>query len=387
MKIKVLKEELRDALSIAAKALSKAVIQVERGHLLFSIDEKKISVMGTNNDLKACVDMDLQENDTTEQFSFTADPKMLERLITKIDQESITLDYDPDELALKVYTSEDEKSFNTMQSFPTTKMLTVDGPTKPLDVEYQISTSVLLRALTFCQNYLEMREENKRYDFVILNKGVAFGSNGLNKMGFFVGAELKPIENMKIRKVAVPLFISVLKKVDTKHVLLGEQGNSLVIQTPDKTLYFGCLKSSVESPKISMDMLKKGGPYTEVPRVELSKKLKRLFSTKNTIAGSGIEMTLNGAGTDASITLALLANLKGKESLACSRMDDTSPDDVKHIVDCKLFQNAVDSFTGDNLNLYINTDSPFFRIYEVIEEEGQKFITVGVGSYSRVVKQ
>ncbi len=136
-----------------------------------------------------------------------------------------------------------------------------------------------------------------------------------------------------------------------------------------------------------MDMLKKGGPYTQIPRVELSKKLKRLFAAKMSIVGSGIDMSLSGAGEDASLTLSLLANLKAKETISCARVDDDSPDDVEHIVDCKLFQTAVDSFEGDNLTLYVNTNAPFFRIYEVIKEDDSKFITVGVGSYSRVVKQ
>jgi hypothetical protein len=206
-------------------------------------------------------------------------------------------------------------------------------------------------------------------------------------MGFFVASELKPIENIKIRKVAVPILIAILKGIDTKHVLIGEQGNNFVVQTPDKSLYFGCLKSSIESPKISLDMLKKGGAYTRVPRVELSKKLKRLFSTKTSVAGSGINITLSGAGENASMTLALLSNLKATETLGCTRVDDDSPDDIKHIVDCKLFQNAVDSFEEDDLMLYNNTNAPFFRIYEVIKEDDTKFITVGVGSYSRVVKQ
>lgn len=345
--------------------------------------------MGTNNDTKAAIDLELLENDHPEQYSFTADPRIMDKLITKIEMDSIVMEFDPEELTIKVYTTENKKSFNTMQSFPITKMLNVDGIDQPLDTEYTVTTEIFRKALVFCQNYLEMKEENKKYDFVIINKGVVFSSNGLNKMGFFVASEMKPISNLKIRKVVVPTLIYMLGKIDSEQVIVGEQENNVVVHTPDKSVYFGFLKSSVESPKISLDMLKKEGPYTVVNRVELSKKLKRLYSTKTSISGSGIELNLSGAGADAQIDLALLANLKARETVACERVDDESPDEQQHILDCKLFENAVNSFVGDTLNLYINVDSPFFRIYEVVknEEKDYKYITVGVGSYSRIVKK
>lgn len=383
------KTNLRNALSVASKALSKTIIQVERSHLLFSIHGTKLSVKGTNNDTKAAVDLELSENDHSEQYSFTADPKIMDKLVTKIELDLIVMEFDPKELTLKVYTTEDRKSFNTMQSFPLTKMLNVDGVDRPLDTEHTVTTEVFKKALVFCQNYLDMKEENKRYDFVIINKGVMFSSNGLNKMGFFVASEMKSISNFKIRKVVIPTLIYMLGKIDSDQIIIGEQDNNIIVRTPDKTIYFGFLKSAVESPKISLDMLKKEGPYTLVNRIELNKKLKRLYSTKTSIAGSGIELTLSGAGSNAKIDLALLANLKARESLDCERIDDDSPGDQQHIMDCNLFENAVSSFVGDTLNLYINTAAPFFRIYEVVknEEKDYKYITVGVGSYSRIVKK
>lgn len=345
--------------------------------------------MGTNNDTKAAIDIDLTENDSKDQYSFTADPRVMEKLVTKIEMDSIVMEFDPEELTIKVYTTEDRKSFNTMQSFPITKMLSVEGIDRPLDNEHIVTTEIFRKALIFCQNYLEMKEESKKYDFVIINKGVVFSSNGLNKMGFFVTSELKSVSNLKIRKVVVPTLVYILGKVDCEQIVIGEQDNNIVVHTPDKSVYFGFLKSSVESPKISLDMLKKEGAYTIVNRVELSKKLKRLYSTKTSISGSGIELKLSGAGSDAKIDLALLANLKARESLTCERVNDESPDENQHIVDCKLFESVVSSFVGETLNLYINTTAPFFRVYEVVkdEEKDYKYITVGVGSYSRIVKK
>lgn len=388
MKFSINKEELKKAITIASKALSKNVIQVERGHLLVNIADNKAIFSGTNNDLKASVEISLLNCESDTSFLFTVDPKILNALITKIDLEIISFDFNVEDLTLKVITSEDGKSFNTLQSFPTSKMLTVDSAQKPLDTEHIISTSILRSSLDFCQNYLEMKEENKRFDFVIFNKGVVFGSNGLNKMGFFVSSDFKEIENFKIRKIAVPLISSILNKIESKTVLIGEHDNSVVVKTRDSQIFFSCLKSSVESPKISLDMLKKGDPYTVIERVALNKKIKRLLAAKTALVGSGIELTLDGAGDNATLQLALLANLKAQETVQCSRVDDPTTEDITHIVDCKLFQSIIDSFEDKNISLYINTQLPYFKIHEVFknEENDTKCMKVGVGSYSRIVK-
>lgn len=386
MNFKINKSELKNAIQVASKALSKTIIQVERSHLLFTVVGDKIAISGTNNDLKALVEINVIDNESSNQFSFTADPKILDKLISKIDYEDIAFSFDKEELTLTVYTTENGKSYNTLQSFPTTKMLTVDDINEECTSVYKIPTTILKKAMAYCQCFLEMKEENKRYDFIIINKGVAFGSNGTNRMGFFVSTDFKPIENIKIRKIAVPLFSSVLGKIKSPEVILAEQGNNVVIHTPDKNVYFGCLKSSVESPKISLDMLKREGPYVEINRVDLNKKLKRLYATKSSIAGSGIMFNLSGAGEDSTVTLNLMANLKAKETQRCKRINDDSPDSIERLIDCKLLQAIVNPFEKENLNFYVNSSPHFFKLYEVIESDEGKYMKVGVGSYSRIIK-
>lgn len=384
MKFKMNKATLKSSIAIASKALSKNVILVERSHLLFVVSGDKVSISGTNNDLKAHIEIGVIDNEAEDQFSFTADPKMLDKLLAKIEYDDIQFDFDPEEYILTVYTTEKGTSFNTLQSFPTTKMLTVDGLNETSEKEYKISTSILKKALSYCQVFLEMKEENKRYDFLVLNKGIAFGSNGMNRMGYFIAEALKPIVNLKIRKIAVALFSNVLGKITDSEVILAEQGNNIVMYTADRRIYFGCLKSSVESPKMHLDLVKGGGPYITVNRTELNNKLKRLFATKASIVGSGIKLELSGAGEDSKLTLSLLANLKAKEVLNCSRIDDDSPDNIEKLIDCKMLQTIIAPFEEENLNIFMENT---FRVIETIDSDLGKYRKVGIGSYSRLVKQ
>ena len=388
MKLVVSKEQLKDALAITAKALPKAVLSLERGHLLFVVKDGTLKISGTNNDLKAQYIASLVSSDG--DITFTADPKILDKLISKIDQDNITFELDPSNLTLKVYTSEDGSSFNTLQTFPTDKMLTVGSIDKNLSVSYTLNRELLLRVLSYSWKYLETsKEENKKYDFIVINNGVSFSANGLNKMGFLVTADFKGIDNLKIRKQAIPLFIFVLNKLQNKTIILGELDNDIVLKTESTNVYFSCLKSTVEASKINLDYLKKDGPYTEINRTELVKKLNRLTATRDTATTSGIELTLSGAGDNAYLDMALLANLKAKERIQCKRVNDSSTSDVTHILDYKLFLMEVSSFIQENIHLYINENNSFFRIHEVIKDDelGLKYITVGVGSYSRIIKK
>lgn len=394
MKISISKDRLREAIAIVSKALSKIVIQVERGHLLFKTTGNTASISGTNNDLKSQCVVPLVECE--QDVTFTADPKILDKLISKIDSDVIKMEFDSTNLTLKVYTSIDETSFNTLQTFPTDKMLTVGNVGKSLPVSHTVRRDVMLRSLKYAVKYLEaLNEENKKFDFIIINKGVVFAANGLNKMGYFVVTDFKDVENIKIRKPAVPLFISVLDNITDETIVLGESDNDIVIKTESSSTFFSCLKSTVEAPKMDLNYLKREGAYVEVTRTELVKKLNRLGSTRATMIGAGIELTLSGAGDTAYVDVALLSNLKAKERVSCKRVNDTSSEDVKHILDYKLFMTSISSFIGESIILYISTPLPYFKIVEAIKEEPKdckgpedpkiiKYLTVGIGSYSKI---
>jgi hypothetical protein len=158
----------------------------------------------------------------------------------------------------------------------------------------------------------------------------------------------------------------------------------VVITDSVSSFYFSCLKSTVESPKIDLNYLKMDGAFTQIDRKDFVKKINRLVTTKSSMIKSGIDITLSGAGDAAYLDVALLSNLKAKERINCKRVNDTSNGDVKHIIDYQLFTMEISSFVGDTLSLYINTAAPHFKILEVIKEEKFKYLTVGIGSYSKM---
>src|SRR4030043_1566701 len=129
MEFTVSKSDFKNAIGLTRKALSKVVIQEERGHLLLKVSGPTMTIQATNNDLKARCSIDVT-NPSGEDFSFTADPKILEKLISKVEVQDINIEFDKSALTVKVYTTDSKKSFTTLQSFPPDKMLTFDDPTK-----------------------------------------------------------------------------------------------------------------------------------------------------------------------------------------------------------------------------------------------------------------
>jgi hypothetical protein len=222
---------------------------------------------------------------------------------------------------------------------------------------------------------------------VIINDKIVFSANGLNKMGYFVVQNFKDIQNIKIRKQAIPMFISVLDKMSQDTVIIGELDNDIFVSTDNLSIYFSCLKSTVEAPKIDLDYVKINGPFVEVNRVNLTKKITRLFATTSSALRTGLDLTLSGAGDTAYLDIASLSNLKAKERVNCKRVDDASTEDVSHIIDYNMFSSALDSFIGENLRLYLN--EPHLKISEIVKEgdetgDKMKYVTIGIGSYSKV---
>ena len=160
MEIKVQKAELKNAVSACKKALSKVVIQEERAHLLFTVKDSSMLVQATNNDLKAMCTLPV-ENVSQEDFAFTADPKILEKLLTKIDVDTIRIEFNKEEYILKVYTTESEKSFSSLQSFPPDKMLTFDTTPDPSKIVYPVNKEVLEFALSYAGSFLAALKEDQ----------------------------------------------------------------------------------------------------------------------------------------------------------------------------------------------------------------------------------
>jgi len=385
MELKVSVEEFKKALSIAKKALPKIILQEERGHVLCVLKDSKLVVSATNNDIKAQVLVEVPEFSDPD-ISFTVDPKVVEKLISKIDTDMLTIQYNPEDKTLLIYTTENRQSFTTLQSFPTEKMLTVDSIDQDTTTRYTIDREIVLASLEFSNDYLSPLKENKKqYDFIIINNGFVYGANGVNKMGFFVSQAFKGFDNFKIRKESAPALVAVLKSLKDKNVVFVDAKKDIGIETEDGSVFFSCLKSGVESPKINSDLLKGESPYTLIDKNKLLKVLDRLVASTNSSVGAGVEFILSGVNENASISFTLISNLKTIEQMDCVRVKDSENEDITHVLDFKLFSGILGSFENKDIRLYINDTGKFFKVTSSGEINGYKYMSAGVGSYSKVI--
>ena len=387
MYLKISNDKLKNAITIAKEALSKVIIQEERSHLLFILANNILTITGTNSDLKAKCLVDVVAFD--EEFSFTADPKILEKLLSKIDTAEIKIEFDKDNLTIKVFTSEDDNSFTSLQSFPVDKMLTFEVPNQEDQTLVVVDKNLLIYVLKWSLNFMSpIKETVKKYDFVIINDNIAYSANGSNKMGYLVSKAFKSFNNVKIRKVVIPYLVNILNSIPDDRVNMIDTQNNLGIESLNGSVYYGFLKSSVETPKIKTDYVKSEGKHTLIDKSKMIKVLDRLVATLSSTIGAGIQIDLKGSGDDSYVDFSLVSNLKIRERFKCKRVEEDSSEDVSHVVEYRHFKSILSSIDAkEDVRLYINGNEKFFKVFKVGDFNGEKYIAVGVGSYFKVVPQ
>jgi len=387
MELKVQRNELKAAVTTTKKALSKVIIQEERSHLLCKVEGSFLKISATNNDLKAQCVLSI-ENNEGKDFSFTVNPKTFEKLLTKMDADQVKIDLNQEDLVLKVYTTEEGSSFTSFQSFPPDKMLTIDDSLKEERKEYEVNRKILASALKYAFKYMApLKEDQKMFDFITINKGIVFGANGSNKMGFLVFKAFADIKEFKVRKAAAPLLASFVDSLSDDEVKLIETEKNVGVESLDGSAHYSCLKSTVDTPNIPMQHVKSEGPYIKVDKKKLVKVIDRLVATSATATGSGIEISLCGAGETAYLDLNLVSSLKNNERIKVERVNDDDSN-LSHVVEYNLFKNILTSFDSKKeVRLHISGNDKFFKLYESGEISENKYVAVSIGSYSKVVKQ
>ncbi len=388
MEITVPKSEFKNAISIARRALSSVVIQEERGHLLFTVQGSSMSIQGTNSDLKSRCLIDIVNN-SGQDFSFTADPKTLERLVAKVEVNDIILDLDTTTLTLKVYTTESKNSFGTLQSFPPDKMLTFDDPKNADRTEYVVNKECLIFALEYAKNFLaDKKEDQKQFDFVVINSGVVYAANGSNKLGLIVFRTFSQVPGMKIRKLVLPVYLNFIKGVDGTEIKLIDTDKDVGIESMDGRHYFSFLKSTLEATSIPKEYLKSEGAYTLIDKDRLIKVSERTIITNSSVSAVGVELTLSGVGDKATLEVKLVSKRAAVETLNCTRVDDTNNEPISHVIDFRMLKSILTSFsTDENVRLHINENSRFFKVYCKGKVGDETFVLAGVGAYAKIVSQ
>ncbi|MBD3261262.1 MAG: hypothetical protein GF334_06190 [Candidatus Altiarchaeales archaeon] len=385
MHVVVSKKDLKLASTVVQKALPKVVVQEERGHLLFTVSGDDLLITGTNNDLKASYRIKTQECEGS--GAFTISPKILTKVLVKVDADTIRIEFDKEEHIVKIYTKEDLKSYTSAQSFPADKMLTFTHELGDDVVLEELDRNILAAALGYAASYLpDLKEDMRTFDQMLIDKGIIYSANGLNKMGFFVCKQFQGINKLKIRKTAVPLLAKILSSLPDEKATLFESERDVGILTD--TMRFSCLKSNAEPPEIPTVHLKSEGPYTRIDKTNLMKHIDRVVASNSTKIGAGIRMTLSGAGEDAHLDIELVANLKSNERIPCARVNDDTADRYEHTTFYTILKDVLTSLKAEkDVRLHVNDDNKFFKVYESGTIGDERYIAVGLGSYTKVVKQ
>lgn len=385
MDIIVPKTEFKNAISLTRRALSAVVIQEERGHLLFIVQGSIMIVQGTNNDLKSRCTIEIT-NSTGEDFSFTADPKVLEKLVSKSEIKDLHINFDSNSLKIKVYTTDTNKSFGTLQSFPPDKMLTFKEQPKTDRTEYCVNKEVLLFSLKYALFFLaDKKEDKKSFDFVVISRGIVYATNGANKIGLIVFQAFGSIQEMKIRKLILPLYMSFISGLEGKEVKLIETDKDIGVESIDGTCYFSFLKSTLDSTKIPVDYLKSEGAYITIDKNRLIKICERAIITNNSQTMVGLDLTLSGSGENGSLEVKLVSTKEAIETINCERVND-SDEDIYHTVDFRLLKAVLGSFSSkEDVRLHICDKNKFFKVYCKGTVDDEKFILAGVGTYAKIV--
>lgn len=385
MEIVVPKTPFKNAIALARKALSSVVIQEERGHLLFVVRGPRMVIQATNNDLKARCTINIT-NTSGADFSFTADPKILEKLVSKVEVNDVYILFDEKDLTVKVYTTSTKQAFGTLQSFPPSKMLTFDEHLKSDRQETSVNKEALLFALKYAQNFLAgKKEDQKNFDFVIINKGIVYAANGSNKLGLIVFKTFEAVQDMKIRKLILPVYTAFVSGLEEKEVKLIETDKDIGVESLDGNCYFSFLKSKLDSQKIPVEHLKSEGAYTKIDKDRLLKVSERATITNSSATQVGLELTLTGSGDSSSLEIKLVSKKEAIETMTCSRVND-GDQAYSHIVDFRMLKAVLGSFsTKEEIRLHINDNNKFFKIYSKGEVDGEKYILAGVGAYAKIV--
>jgi len=382
MEIKVSKSDLQRAVAITRKALSKIIIQQERGHLLFSVSGGKMRVTGTNNDLKAMCVIPAQ-CPADARASFTCDPKIISGVLSKMDIADAVLDYQEGEQTVRVFTSEGSSSFAKLQSFPASMMLTFEP--SPERSPVPVPRALLSSALKYAEGYLSPpKDDSRNFDIVSISKGIVYSANGTNMMGFMVSNAFKPLEDVRLRKAVVPILYSVLNSIDDESISLIRTANDVGIETASG-VYFSALKPAMEPPNAKTELIKSEGPHTIVDRALLLKHIERLVASDTGTDGAvWIQMTLGGAGDSAHIDIALTSS-KSVERVPCARADDPSGEDVEHIIEYRILKSVLGSFDhGEKIRLHINDKGgKAVKAYDKGGEGAEGFVQIGIGGYAK----
>lgn len=346
IKFTVKTEDLKKALSIAVLATGKTSSNI-LSHSLFSIENDSVTLYSTDQDkiAKSYLPVTDLKNSNSENILFTAEPKRIEKLINSSENTEFDFSYDPKTKTLKIYTSENSKSYISFPSFNTEDFLNFKDDLENINVE-NISSNILLAGIRFTSGFISKNEKDKKFSNIFIHEGTIYGTNGSIKIGAFQNMDLEKVPSITIRKQMISPLLSMLEKISPSEILIGASEKYIVFFSSDYSFCFGFRNSTITIPRmpISLEIPEVDG--FNVNRLDFQRKLDRL--SLSSWEDVGVKMTIK----EDIISMETLLERKSQENIKCERLQgDKNP---SFIIECEVLKKILAQFSASNIDFYID---------------------------------
>lgn len=391
MKVCIDKIELKKAVGVSKNYLpAKPLVEVD-GHILFDVKEGTVVISATDNQQACFIELSIIESEGIGKFS--CDPKRLEKALAKTNCISVMLEHDDVEMGLKVGSNEERDSFITLHTLPISRMSVYKPALVGDNCSAEMNRKVFYTGIKYIQAFTPHRSAvSKKFDFAIINNGILYAANGVNKRGYFVCREMQGLQNVCIQKKFLETLGRSLNTMLCDKVTLTERNNVISVESDDGSCKIYMTKSRYLPPEMPKQYIKvKGDPYTVVVRDQMIKSIDRSTVASYAKLGTpmGVQLTLSGTGSDSKLKTDMITNtLKTIDTIPCERVADDEGEEITNLIEYKLFKTILSSFSKEGeTRLYINQpEVRFFKVYTKAEIEDISFAEIGVGSYSRRVR-
>lgn len=378
--------ELKKALSIVALATGKISTHIQ-SHALFTIRADEGYLYATDEDKVATsyfsisdIEVEGEGAKFTEGIQFTAEPKSLQKLLSGSSITKTCFTYEPETKTLKVYTSENKKSFLSFASFDPKKFLTLSLSSQ--DLQHTVNIEIFLDGIKFIQGFLNEKDEKFSNLFILNN--IFYGANGNTKVGAFTSPDIEGSPNLILRKSILSPLVNMIERADTSEIAIKTSDKLISFSSPDNRHCFGFRKSTTNTPKFPLSTAAPKFPKFNVDRALLLKKLSTLSLTS--WEDIGIKMTIK----DENLEMETVGDRPSFETIPC-KCDSEEP--IYFVIQCEKFKGVLNQFKASNVEVYIAKNKCFlYSDAEIVIEEDKKepvkksFTAIGLMTLARIIK-
>lgn len=370
--------ELKKALAITSLAAGKITNHIQ-SHALFTVQGDQCHVNSSDED-KVAESFFLLTGIEGGDIQFTADPKNLQKLLNSMDSAETKLTFEPETMTLKVYASDNKRSYLSFASMDPEKFLSPSLSKQEL--KHTITKEIFLDGIKFVQGFL--LEKDEKFSNIYISKGVFYGANGNTRVGAFTSPEMSEFPDLILRKSVLTSIASMVEKTGITEIAIKTSDKLITFHSADDVHCFGFRKSTAVTPKFPISTEVPDFPKFNIDRALFLKKLNRLSLTS--WEDIGIKMSIK----EKTLEMETVGERPSFESTPC-KCDSKEP--IDFVIQCNKFKAVLGLFKASNVDVYIAKNNCTIYSNAKIEiDEGKEepitkpFIATGLMTLARLIK-